>query len=183
MCCSEGWIGGSAGPGLRRRWTGAALSAVAVAAAIALPLALLSPGPATRFGPKPGAALAAERHGRDSPSGWAPVAYGDAQISVPAELACDQYAADMRSRGSRATSSSARPVHVDYIVQNPRCKQPPNMVAIELVPKGQDQTRRRSGPDQREYPSFGVQPAARGFASYLAPTLHVVMSGQGPAGQ
>jgi hypothetical protein len=160
---------------LKRRWTGAAVSAVAVAAAIALPLVLLPPGPATRFRPKPGAALPPSGS-TAIPRSWAPVALGDAQVSVPANWLVTSTPQCGRDAPGYV---QLRGLSNDYIVQNPRCQRPPDMVAIELVPKGQDQTRRRSG-QINGVRVLRVQPAARGFASYLAPTLHVVVSVKGP---
>jgi len=74
---------------MRRRWTGAALSAVAVAAAIALPLTLLAPAP-TLIPPAGGGKHGTPPHGTVplsdpslTPPGWTPLTYRDAQISVP----------------------------------------------------------------------------------------------------
>ena len=70
---------------LRRRWTAAAFSGAAIAAAVTLPLALLSPGvPPSIRSVRPGG------HGTVplsdpalTPPGWTPLTYRDAQISVP----------------------------------------------------------------------------------------------------
>jgi hypothetical protein len=68
---------------LRRRWTVSALSVGVIAAAITLPLALLSPRTpiaARLLAPRASAALSDTAA---TPRGWAPVAYGNVQISVP----------------------------------------------------------------------------------------------------
>ncbi len=70
---------------LRRRWAASALSAVAVAAAVILPLTLLSPGAGTGPSARPsGPGSVPLTDTAATPAGWAPVTGGTAQISVPA---------------------------------------------------------------------------------------------------
>jgi hypothetical protein len=69
---------------LQRRWTASVLSATAFAAAVALPLTLLSPGqPRTNplfIGPHSKVPLSDPSL---TPPGWSPLTYRDAQVSVP----------------------------------------------------------------------------------------------------
>lgn len=162
---------------LRRRWTGAALSAVAVAAATALPLALLSAGAAHRGGPgtlRPGVPLTDTAA---TPRGWATVAYGDAQISVPARwrissrLVCGRAAPGYVVLGTAATSLD---------VQNARCKQPPDMAAILRHPGGP----KHAGGSGIFINGIAVVPvltgAPAGSMSYYVPALHVTVTARGP---
>src|SRR5262249_52869487 len=64
-------------------------------------------------------------------------------------------------------------------VRNPRCMQASNMAAIQVVPPGEGQTHRRTG-QINGIPLLGVRPVARGYASFLAPTLHVLITVRGP---
>ncbi|MGN6791380.1 MAG: hypothetical protein ACTHJW_03220, partial [Streptosporangiaceae bacterium] len=63
--------------------------------------------------------------------------------------------------------------------QNPQCKQPPNIVIMQVVPKGRDQAHLRTG-QINGVPILGVRPTAKGLSSFLAPTLHVLVSVKGP---
>jgi hypothetical protein len=163
---------------IRWRWTASALSALAVAAAITFPLAFLSSG--TRImqgaGRPPAGSPQARTDTAATPRGWAPVAYGAAQISVPSgwELAsspvCGRAVRGYVVIGTTATSLAVR---------NPRCEQAPNMAAIQVLRPGQGQTHRRSG-YVNGIPVLGGQPAARGYAAFLAPTLHVLITVRGP---
>src|SRR5258708_25282391 len=65
------------------------------------------------------------------------------------------------------------------VVRNPRCGQAANMAAIQVLPSGQGQTGHRSGQIDG-IPVLGVRPPARGYASFLAPTLHVLVTARGP---
>src|SRR5579859_1216197 len=159
----------------RRRWSAAILSAAAVAVAVTLPLTLLSPRATTARHVRPGG------HGpvpltdtAATPSGWAPVANGDAQISVPASwrvsprLVCGRAAPGYVVLGNGSTS---------LVVTNQRCRQVPNMAAILLQPRGW----RLAG-------ALGMingifverRQADRGSVSYFVPTLHVVVTARGP---
>jgi hypothetical protein len=161
---------------LRRRWTGAALSAAAVAAAIAVPLALSSPAVPSRLGGiTPGRAVPLSDTGV-TPKGWAPVAYGNAQISVPSDWrVASRPVCGSASHGYVVVGTTA----TSLVVRNPRCKQAANMVAIQVLPKGQGQTRRRTG-QINGIPLLGVRPLVRGSATFLAPTLHVLITARGP---
>jgi hypothetical protein len=162
---------------LRIRWRVSALSAVAIAAAIVLPLTLLSPGPAQTNpvlgGPGPSLPLTDTAA---TPTGWVPVAYGNAQISVPTDWqvsgrpVCGRVDHGYVVIGTASTSLAVR---------NPRCKQASNMAAIQVLPADQGQTHRRTG-QINGIPLLGVRPVARGYASFLAPTLHVVITVRGP---
>jgi hypothetical protein len=119
---------------LRRRWTASALSAVAIAAAVAVPLALLSPGhPRINpllIGPH---AIGPLSDPSLTPPGWAPVADGAAQISVPADWqvatrpVCGRAVPGYVILGNASTRLDVR---------NPRCRQASNMAAILLQPRG-----------------------------------------------
>jgi len=65
---------------LPRRWTGALLSAAVIAAGVTLPV-VFRPGPVVRVGPGAAPPLTGTAA---TPAGWAAVAHGGAQISVPA---------------------------------------------------------------------------------------------------
>ena len=101
---------------LRRRWGTAGLSAVAIGVAIALPLALFSPGYRSSGAPHPTVPLTDTAA---TPSGWAPVAYGNAQISVPADWRVSrgpvcEAGGRIRPRTSLSRSGSIR-------IPRPRC--------------------------------------------------------------
>lgn len=161
---------------LRRRRTGAALSAAAVAAAIALPLALLSPVTPGRVGPVTRGRAVPLTDTSVTPRGWAPVAYGNVQVSVPADWrvasrpVCGHTSHGYVVLGTTSTSLAVR---------NPRCKQAANMVAIQVLPKGQGHTRRRTG-QINGIPLLGVRPLVRGSETFLAPTMHVLITARGP---
>jgi len=158
---------------IRRRLTASAMSAVAFAAAVTLPLALLSSGRAARPGPvKPGAVPPTDTA---TPRGWARLANGDAQISAPSDwrvstrVVCDRTVSGYVVLGNASTS---------LIVRNPRCRQAPNMAAILLEP------RNRSHPVGSTDVINGIPvvrvPAQPGFLSYVVPTLHVLVAARGP---
>jgi len=67
----------------------------------------------------------------------------------------------------------------NLVVRNPRCKQAANMAAIQLRPSAQIQSGRRSG-RINGIPVLSVRPPGHGFVSYLAPTLHVLVTARGP---
>ena len=159
---------------LRRRWTGAALSGVAVAAAVAV--ALSSPPAPSQVEPATRGPQVPLTDTAVTPAGWTPVAYGSVQISVPAHwrvasrLVCGRAGHGYVVLGTTATS---------LVVRNPRCRQAANMVAIQVLPKGQGHTRRRTG-QINGIPLLGVRPVVRGSATFLAPTMHVLITARGP---
>src|SRR5262249_41896786 len=161
---------------LRSRWTASALSAVAIAAAIVLPLPLLPQGPRTNpllGGPPPSLPLTDMAA---TPAGWVPVAYGNAQISVPADwLVASRPVCGRVGYGYVVVGS----VSANLVARNPRCKQAANMAGVQLRPGGQVQSGRRSG-RINGIPVLSVRPSGRGFVSYLAPTLHVLVTARGP---
>jgi hypothetical protein len=71
------------------------------------------------------------------------------------------------------------PASTNLTVRNPRCKQARNMAAIQVLPKGEGHTRRMTG-QINGIPLLGMRPVARGFATFLAPTLHVLITARGP---
>lgn len=162
---------------LRSRWTASALSAVAIAAVIVLPLTLLSPGPSQTNpvlgGPPPSLPLTDTAA---TPTGWVPVAYGDAQISVPADWRIASRPVCGRVGYGYVVVGR---VSANLVVRNPRCKQAANMAAIQLRPSGQVQSGGRSG-RINGIPVLSVRPPGRGFVSYLAPNLHVLVTARGP---
>jgi hypothetical protein len=157
---------------LRRRWTASALSAVAIAAAITIPLASLAPRTpiARSLTASPGSVPLSDTS--VTPTGWLPVAYGDAQISVPA---------DWRVASRPCGHEAPGYVLVATTSTSPRCRHASNVAAIEVLPPGRRQTQRRSG-YINGIPVLGVRPVTRGYASFLAPTLHVLISVRGPLG-
>jgi len=64
-------------------------------------------------------------------------------------------------------------------VRNPRCKQAPNMAAIQKLPPGELQTHRGTG-QINGIRVLGVRPVVRGYSSFLVPTLHVLITVRGP---
>ncbi len=161
---------------LRRRWAASALSAVAVAAAVILPLTLLSPGAGTGPSARPSGPGSVPLTGTAAtPAGWAPVTSGTAQISVPADWrvatrpVCDRKIPGYVVLGSASTT---------LVVRNPRCRQAPEMAAILRQPSGRGQSARPTGVTNG-IPVVRVH-AERGFVSYLVPTLHVAVTARGP---
>jgi hypothetical protein len=161
---------------LRRKWTASALSAVAIAAAITIPLALLSPG--TR--PLVSVALPGARvplsDTAATPRGWAPVAYGDAQISVPPDwLVGDRPACGRVGRGYVVLGTAATSLKV----RNPRCKQASNMAAIQVLQAGQGQTHGQAG-EINGIRVLSAPPVVRGDVSLYVPALHALVTARGP---
>ncbi|MGN6680938.1 MAG: hypothetical protein ACTHKL_24515, partial [Streptosporangiaceae bacterium] len=161
---------------VRRRWRTSALTAVAVAAAIAIPLALLPPQARTMpSAVSPHASLQLSDTAA-TPKGWVPVAFGAVQISVPADWRvvgsrpCDRTAPGYVVIGAALTSLAAR---------SPGCKHAANVAVIRVLPPGQGRTHRLTG-YINGIPLLGVRPVARGYSSYLAPTLHALISVRGP---
>lgn len=158
---------------LRRRWT-AGIGAVAVAAAVAIP-AIQMPARTSDVVHQPGAALPLSDTAA-TPGGWAVVAYGDAQISVPTRwriggrVICGRAAPGYVVLGGASTS---------LVVRNPRCKQAPDMAAIQLLSGDHGLSPRWSGHIDG-IRVLAVRPPARGFASYLVPALHAVVTARGP---
>jgi hypothetical protein len=161
----------------RRRW-GAGFGAVAIAAAIALVLGLTSlntPAPkpdVLRVSPK---LLLTDTAA--TPAGWMPVAFGNAQISVPADWQVDSWRCARLTNGYVMTGTASTPP----LPRSPRCRHASNVAIIKVLPAGQGQTHRRSG-YINGIPLLGIHPVARGYASFLAPTLHVLISVRGPLG-
>jgi hypothetical protein len=161
---------------LRRRWTEAVLSAAAVATALSVSLSVHAPDVPGRAGPKtPGASVPLSDPAA-TPSGWAPVAFGNAQISVPARWRV----------GSRPACGRRIPGYVvlgptstNLVVRNPRCKQAPDMAAIQVLTGDRGQSPRWSG-QVNGIRVLAVRPPARGYASYLVPALHAVVTARGP---
>jgi hypothetical protein len=160
---------------LRRRWTAAALSAVAMAAAIALPLTLLSPGPAGPSGPVTPRGIPLTDTSA-TPPGWVPVAYGDTQISVPADWrVADRPVCGRVGRGGYVILGRAT---TRLSVRNPRCRQAPNMVAILPLPRPSASAARPTGVINGI--TVARVPSARGYVSYLVPRLHARVTARGP---
>ena len=158
---------------LRRRW-GAGLGVMAVAA-IALVFGLASFG-TSAFKPevlslRPTVALTDTAA---TPAGWMPIAYGNAQISVPADWRVSPRPVCGHVGGGYViVGTASRPI------VNPRCRHASNMAAIRTLPTGHGQTRDRTGQINR-IPVLGGQPAPRGYATFLEPTLHALITVRGP---
>jgi len=162
---------------LRQRWGAAGLSAIGIGVAIFLPLALLAPGAPAGYGGNGAHHLGIPLSDTAAtPSDWAPIAYGHAQISVPPDwLVAPRPVCGRVGRGYVVIGS----VSTSLVVRNPRCRQAPNMAAIQVLTPGQGQTHHRSG-QINGIPVLGVRPIARGYISFLAPTLHVLVTVRGP---
>lgn len=163
---------------MRRRWTASAAGAVAVAGAVVLALTLPSHG-LLRTNPLIAGAPSSVplTDTAATPRGWATVAYGDAQISVPAgwQVAARPVCGRVGHGGYVIIGRQS----TNLVARNPRCKQAPNMAAIQLLPRGQVQS------DGHSARINGIlvlraQPPGRGFVSYLAPALHVLVTARGP---
>jgi hypothetical protein len=161
---------------LRRRWTASALSAGVIAAAITLPLALLSPGtrPLPSMALQPASVPLSDTAA--TPRGWAPVAFGNVQISVPPDWlvgyrpVCGRVGRGYVVLGTAATSLKVR---------NPRCKQASNMAAIQVLQAGQGQTHGQAG----EINGIHVLPAppvVHGDISLYVPALDALVTARGP---
>jgi hypothetical protein len=159
---------------LRRRWTGAALSAVAVAAAIALSLTLLAPAPLII--PVGGGKHSAVPLSDPllTPPGWTALTFRDAQISVPSSWVVQG------RRGSicGVTAGGGVVLGRQYPVRLGRvgCRLPPTTVsvsAIRQMPRMPPRQRLNGIPVIR-------QPTVRGALSYVAPSLLVEVTAVGP---
>ena len=157
----------------RRRW-GAGFGAVAVAAtALVLGLASFENSAfkpdVLRSRPLPALTDTAA-----TPAGWMPIAHGDAQISVPADWrVSSRPVCGHVGIGYVIIGSASRPI------VNPRCLHASNMAAIRMLPAGYGQTHHRTG-QINGIPVLGGQPAPRGYATFLAPTLHALITVRGP---
>jgi RNA polymerase sigma factor (sigma-70 family) len=163
---------------IRRRCGAAGLSAMAVGVAIAVPLALLSP--AAPHGNRRGGAhhhptlqltdIAA------TPGGWATVANGDAQLSVPPTwLIAPRPVCGRVGRGYVVIGKAS----TSLVVRNPRCKQASNMAAIQVLPAGQRPPQGRAG-EINGIRVIGARPVARGYISFYVPALHARVTARGP---
>jgi hypothetical protein len=165
---------------IRRRWTVSALSAIAFAAAVALPLALLSPGPAasnplvTR---SPRAAVPLTDTAA-TPPGWAPVAYRGAQISVPGSWYVE-------TRGGSACGGGAH--GMVFLGEGPRqrvframgCRLSANVVIIRAAPSART-TERHHLQASVNGNTVALLPESHGTRGYLAPHLGVMLTARGP---
>jgi hypothetical protein len=169
----------------RRKAISAALGAPALVIAVILPLALsvgTSPAGTPRHGPGP----ATSPRGRTAipvvdtaatPAGWAPVAFGSAQISVPSSWLLE----------SMGTGCGAQIQGMVFVAQKIRvqtframgCQLAPNVVSIGSAPRGPAP---RAGPATRVVNGIRVTVAAAGPQSwrYLVPELGVQVTGRGP---
>ncbi|MGI9009521.1 MAG: hypothetical protein ACR2FU_25585 [Streptosporangiaceae bacterium] len=163
---------------VRRRWTAAALSAATVAAAIAILLGLLTPGP----GPTT-AGGAGQGYGGPltdtaaTPRGWAPVTYGTVQISVPARW-------NVETRGTAFCGGNAHGMVFAGLTPDARrlrgmgCGLPANIAAMVpasgLLPPGGVRTSRMIN----GLMAFPVLDAGR-YRGYLVPALRVRVLARG----
>jgi hypothetical protein len=162
---------------IRRRWSGAAFGGLAVAAVTALVLGLTSLGPApvkpSVVGPLSQVPLTDTAA---TPKGWVPIAFDDAQISVPADWRVAVQPCDRAAPGYVVIGTSS-----SLVARHPNCKRAPNMAAIQVLPPGKGHTRHRTG-QINGIPVLGGLTAPRGYASFLAPTLHAIITVRGPLG-
>ncbi len=169
----------------RRQTVGATLGGPALVIAVILPLALLartSPGATPRHGPGP-ANVPPDRTSiplvdtAATPAGWAPVAFGSAQISVPSSWLLE----------STGTSCGAQTQGMVFVAQQIRvqtframgCQLAPNVVSISPAPRGPAP---RRGPAVRVVNGIRVMVAASGKQSgrYLVPELGIKLMARGP---
>ena len=167
----------------RRKTVSAALGAPALLVAVILPLALLSAaGPAApRHGtgpanPPPGRMTIPLVDTAATPHGWAPVAFGAAQISVPSSWL-------LESIGTSCGASIKGMVFVNQQIRVQTfhamgCQLAPNVVSISRAPRG---------PAPRPGPGTvvvnGIRVIATGghqSARYLVPELGVQVTARGP---
>jgi hypothetical protein len=162
---------------LSRRWTTSALSAIAIAAAIALPLTLPSPGQpdaqpisSDQQPPFPLTDTAA------TPRGWAPVAYGDAQISVPASWYLEGLGTSVCGGGVKGMVFVGTVQSGSYF-RRMGCGLTTNVASIGAIPPA----RAVSSPASTVN-GIGVVPVPgpRGYLVFLVPTLHVRVMARGP---
>jgi hypothetical protein len=159
---------------LRRRWTAAALSAVAVAAAMVLPLTLLAPA-------RPRIpAVVRERHNAVplsdpslTPPGWTPLTYRDAQVSVPSSWVVQGSAGSVcwvTTNGGVLFGRQSRQARPNG------CRLPPTTVFVSAIPyrSARGLTQHINGIPVRRLS------AARGELSFAAPSLGVEVTAVGP---
>ena len=165
----------------RRRWTAAALSAVAAAAAIALPLGLLAPHsrPAPfPVGPRAGHHVPLTDTAA-TPRAWAPVAFGDAQISVPAKWNVETPGSAACGGGARGMVFAGLAPSVRHLRRATGCGLPANVAAIVPasgpVPPGAAGAARMINTIE----AFPVHPDGR-YEGYLVPSLRVRVLARGP---
>lgn len=169
----------------RRMMVSAALSGPALVIAIILPLALLparSPITAPRQGPgpatsPPGGTAIPVVDTAATPAGWAPVAFGDAQVSVPASwllesigTSCGPHIQGMAFVNQQIEIQAFRAMG---------CQLAPNVVSIGPAPRGPAP---RPGPATRVVNGIPVTVAtARPQTTrYLLPELGVQVTARGP---
>jgi hypothetical protein len=192
---------------LHRKLQACALAAAAVAVAIVLPLALLSGGatPSSTVGPgSTGAASpsgthpgtvgpSAPGHGSSAPfdhgipltstsltpSGWAPVSYLDAQLSVPSSWLVESSSGT--SCGGKVQGLVYEGVQFDgAALTRMGCTIPPNVVSILPLSAGLSQSQPAgSHSTLNGFPVERVTGAA-GTMTYLIPGFDVEVSASGP---
>lgn len=162
---------------LRRRWEGSVLAAVAMAAAITLPLTLLSPSP-----------IPGGRHHIEmalsnpslTPPGWSPLTYRDAQVSVPSSWVVQGPLGSVCGVTTHGGVLLGRNLRLTELNADSGCRLPATTVALSPIP-------RRPRPVMRQRIN-GIPvvrlPGASGSVSYAAPSLGVEVTALGPkAGQ
>jgi hypothetical protein len=163
------------------RWPGALLGAGAVAVMVVLVLMLVlsSPGAPPRVGTLTSGRGVPAADPAVTPKGWAPVAYGAAQISVPASwLVTSMLECGRRIPGYVVTGNAA----TNLIARNPRCRQTPNRAAILLEPG----RRKKPGRSPDEINGIGVMPVYLVIpsqpqpVSYYVSSLHALVTASGP---
>jgi hypothetical protein len=192
---------------MRRQLQGAALAAAAVAVAIVLPLTLLSSGsaPSTTTGPgstrpaspggtrpatvgpsKPGHHGSAPiDHGMPltntalTPSGWSPVSYLDAQLSVPSSWLVETGSASSCSARAPGLVFEGIPASKLAVTQA-GCTMPPDTVAIFPLSAGLSQSQPTGSHVMLNgFPAERVTSAA-GTLAYLIPGFGVEVTASGP---
>ena len=161
---------------MRRRWTASALSAVAVATAVVVPLALLGPRAApVRLARQGGHGTVPLSDPSLTPPGWTPLTYRDAQISVPSSWVVQP------AQGSICGVTTNGAVHLGRRYNPARlsrsgCQLPPTTVFVSAIPyrPAPVLTRRINGIP------VGRLPSVRGAVSYAVPSLGVEVTAVGP---
>lgn len=160
---------------IRRRWGGAAFGGLAVAAATLLVASLTSQQSAPSMPPVAGPVYQLPLTDvAATPNGWVPIAYGNVQISVPADWRVGARPCDRAAPGFVVIGMST-----SLATRHPNCKRAPNTAVIQGLPPGKDHTRHRTG-QINGIPVLSGLPAPRGYASFLAPTLHAIVTVRGP---
>jgi hypothetical protein len=161
---------------LRLRWTAAGLSTVAVAAAVILPLTLLSPDVTAGQPVQPaGKGPVPLSDPSLTPPGWSPLTYRDAQISVPSSWVVQGPQGSVCGATTNGGVLFGRRYHPERLSRS-GCRLPPTTVFVSAIP-----VRLAPVPAHRlNGIPVGRLPSVRGSVSYAVPSLGVKVTAVGP---